>query len=431
MRRCSTSKKNREQHINGSQKPKSAGFAKKANQSKNVASRPLVPDKIPQALSESDSEDEPHESSNMEVAMKRKVPINQRFECSTTWYDAVQPCSGAEDFEARESFNGGGSDEELQDYRHYFDLFSTRDAMAEEVEHTIDSPRPADDDVMLDKENEIDDDQESKEIVNAPTPKRRTKSQGKKTSFQKQQVPQIRRMNQQPPSVASVVPRSVPSISVSKNSSPSPHVLMPRSLEQTGGGDRLNTSQTKSDGDPAAAAAAAARTCPEGGRHVPRPAPGPSWSASASAFSPTHFHQRRRPGGGGPDRIPRVCWRQPEAAVAAVRPALVQESQVMWRRIELQVVVVRVGERGAGPTRGSQSLCHELITSPGCCRWVIDGISTITAFETHLTRLSEEQRSEIIRLGAMPVSGSPSVFQEMVYTGPNEARAPMVHQQYA
>jgi hypothetical protein len=38
------------------------------------------------------------------------------------------------------------------------DPSSTRDAMAEEVEHNIDSPTAADDDVMLDQENEIDDD---------------------------------------------------------------------------------------------------------------------------------------------------------------------------------------------------------------------------------------------------------------------------------
>jgi hypothetical protein len=57
--------------------------------------------------------------------------------------------------------------------------------MAEEVEHDIDPPTVADDDMMLNKENKIDDDQESEEIadetVNAPTPKRRTRSQGKKT----------------------------------------------------------------------------------------------------------------------------------------------------------------------------------------------------------------------------------------------------------
>jgi hypothetical protein len=57
--------------------------------------------------------------------------------------------------------------------------------MAEEVEHDIDPPTVADNDMMLDKENEIDDDQDSEEIadetVNEPTPKRRTRSQGKRT----------------------------------------------------------------------------------------------------------------------------------------------------------------------------------------------------------------------------------------------------------
>ncbi len=81
--------------------------------------------------------------------------------------------------------HSAGSDEELQEYHCLtFDPFSTRDAMAEEVEHNIDSPTEADDDVTLDKENKIDHDQESEEIVdktvNAPTPKRRTRSQRKK-----------------------------------------------------------------------------------------------------------------------------------------------------------------------------------------------------------------------------------------------------------
>ncbi len=70
-------KKNKEQHINGSQKSKFAGIAKKANWSKNVASRSLAPGKIPQALSDSDSEDEPHESSNMAVA-ERSTQIESR-----------------------------------------------------------------------------------------------------------------------------------------------------------------------------------------------------------------------------------------------------------------------------------------------------------------------------------------------------------------
>jgi hypothetical protein len=42
------------------------------NVCKKVASRFLAPGKIPSALSDSDSEDEPHESSNMAVAIKRK-----------------------------------------------------------------------------------------------------------------------------------------------------------------------------------------------------------------------------------------------------------------------------------------------------------------------------------------------------------------------
>ncbi len=36
-------KKNKEQHMNGSQKPKFAGIAKKANWSEEVASRSLAP----------------------------------------------------------------------------------------------------------------------------------------------------------------------------------------------------------------------------------------------------------------------------------------------------------------------------------------------------------------------------------------------------
>jgi hypothetical protein len=92
--------------------------------------------------------------------------------------------SGAEDFEARESFSGGGSDHELQEYRPTFDHFSTRNAMAEEVEHDIDSPTVEDDDETLSKESEIDDDQGSEatadETVKEPTPRRKTGSQGKK-----------------------------------------------------------------------------------------------------------------------------------------------------------------------------------------------------------------------------------------------------------
>ncbi len=57
--------------------------------------------------------------------------------------------------------------------------------MAEHVEQDIDSPTVADYDETLDKGIEIDDDQGSEvtanETVNEPTPKRRTRSQDKKT----------------------------------------------------------------------------------------------------------------------------------------------------------------------------------------------------------------------------------------------------------
>ncbi len=69
-------------------------------------------------------------------------------------------------------------------YRPAFDHFSTRDARAEEVEHGIDSPTVEDDDETLSKESEIDDDQGSEatadETVKEPTPRRKTRSQGKK-----------------------------------------------------------------------------------------------------------------------------------------------------------------------------------------------------------------------------------------------------------
>jgi hypothetical protein len=96
--------------------------------------------------------------------------------------------SGAEDFEARESFSSGGSDEEFQEYHPTFDSFSTRDAMAEEVEPDIDSAtNGADEGSVLDKENDQDDEHESEEIVdetvNAPTPRRRTRSQGRTRRF--------------------------------------------------------------------------------------------------------------------------------------------------------------------------------------------------------------------------------------------------------
>ena len=69
-----------------------------------------------------------------------------------------------------------------------------------------------------------------------------------------------------------------------------------------------------------------------------------------------------------------------------------------------------------------------LAASAGCGRWGTHEINAMAAFEPRLRRLSDEERAEIIRLGA--VSGSPAVFHEMVYTGPNEEYALMVHQQY-
>jgi hypothetical protein len=78
-------KKNKEQHIKRSQKPKFAGIAKKENRSKKIASKSFVPDRIPTTNTDTDSEDEPHEISNMAVAVRRKVPMNpMRFECRPT-----------------------------------------------------------------------------------------------------------------------------------------------------------------------------------------------------------------------------------------------------------------------------------------------------------------------------------------------------------
>ncbi len=77
-------------------------------------SRHLVQGKIPQEYSDSDSEDGPHESSIMAVAVGRKVPINSRA-LSAALHDMTRSDhvraramaekhadreSGAEDFEA-------------------------------------------------------------------------------------------------------------------------------------------------------------------------------------------------------------------------------------------------------------------------------------------------------------------------------------------
>jgi hypothetical protein len=142
-------KKNKEQPINGSQKPKFAGIAKRANRSKKIASKSLVPNRIPSTVTDTDSEDEPHEISNMAVAVRRKVPMNPRalsadlhgitrsnhVRARAMAKEHADLESGTEDFEARESFSGGGSDNEIQEYHPTFDHFSIRDAMAEEVEH--------------------------------------------------------------------------------------------------------------------------------------------------------------------------------------------------------------------------------------------------------------------------------------------------------
>ncbi len=44
----------------------------------NVEARSLFPDKVPQTISDCDSEDELHEMSSMALAMKHKVSINPR-----------------------------------------------------------------------------------------------------------------------------------------------------------------------------------------------------------------------------------------------------------------------------------------------------------------------------------------------------------------
>jgi hypothetical protein len=125
--------------------------------------------------------------------------------------------------------------------------------MAEEVEQNIDSAtNGADVNSVLDKENDQEDAHKSEYIVdeteNEPTPRRRTRSQGKTRTFiiPDTASPQmIHRMNHQPPKAASVVSRRVPSISaVSNNFSPSPHDrVKPRKLLQLEAEDQLNPSQ--------------------------------------------------------------------------------------------------------------------------------------------------------------------------------------------
>ncbi len=52
-------KKTKKQHINGNQKSKLVGIAKKVHRSKNIAVRSLNPDKVSTHLSDSDSKDDP------------------------------------------------------------------------------------------------------------------------------------------------------------------------------------------------------------------------------------------------------------------------------------------------------------------------------------------------------------------------------------
>ena len=77
---------------------------------------------------------------------------------------------------------------------------------------------------------------------------------------------------------------------------------------------------------------------------------------------------------------------------------------------------------------GGASEKIRIAASAGCGRWDIGCIQAMAALAPRLSRIAAEQRAEIIRLGA--VSGSPSVLREMVFTGPNEARAVAIQKQY-
>ncbi len=73
-------KENLEKPINANQKSKFAGIAKKTNSRKKIASRSLVPGKVPVHCSDSDSDSEPHESSNMAIAVRRKPTFNNPWQ---------------------------------------------------------------------------------------------------------------------------------------------------------------------------------------------------------------------------------------------------------------------------------------------------------------------------------------------------------------
>jgi hypothetical protein len=125
-----------------------------------------------------------------------------------------------------------------------------RTGKAQVVEHDIDSPTVEDDDEKLSQESEMDDDQGSEptadETVKEPTPRRKTRSQGKKAF----NIPAAASLSDSedeptPPSVASFVLRHAPSITAaSRNSFPPPQVrARQRSLRPGRAGDRLKTSR--------------------------------------------------------------------------------------------------------------------------------------------------------------------------------------------
>ncbi len=128
--------------------------------------------------------------------------------------------------------------------------------MAEEVEPDIDSAtNGADEDFVLDKENDQDYKHESEEIMDVMWMRlppgdevgARARRAWEHSSFQTQQVLwTIQRMHHQPPGAASVVPMHVTSISlVANNFSPSPNDrVKTRKLLQQEAGDWLNPCQT-------------------------------------------------------------------------------------------------------------------------------------------------------------------------------------------
>jgi hypothetical protein len=64
----------------------------------------------------------------------------------------------------------------------------------------------------------------------------------------------------------------------------------------------------------------------------------------------------------------------------------------------------------------------------GCGRWDSDEIETLARSEPRLMARRAAEQEEIIRLGIL--SGSPSIFQNMVVTAPNQRRARVGNEQY-